>query len=512
MEYNDSLKKEEKNLENFVLENGFNEKEVVLLEKNENSFLAPVCKDATQEFFEKIFSPEGPFWQAYKELGMGELPLGKKYIQFVSNQAYFCKNIENNYIYSVGPKMAYFVKNHENESEKRNDLERNTNNFTARTGDSIAPKIKNEKITPIVNNEGINAYSKKPISLDWIIRTISAPIDSITQTKNTMVNAFKINELFMDFEDKVNESKELLLKQESKTFTIEDARNYQNKAVEVMKYSFLASLAYSLKLKPNQNLLPVIEETKSFFEGAKNPKGKKEYSFLGKNLYDISSPRIGEDNKLMTPIMTLPSEEWMILRESAKIACARYLYLQRLSYLAISKELELGEEIFFIKTEELTPSKKPANQELKKLAAERKTNYLKNKELLLSSRIIYAKKWFMEGNAKQGNSQKEIFSGVNAGAKKIVKAPIGWVKGETDLKKDFSGKIIATNYFSPNLVVAYKGALGVISTVGGSLSHPAIIAREKEMPCILQVEGLLELKEGDILELDGTTGKAKLVK
>ena len=85
------------------------------------------------------------------------------------------------------------------------------------------------------------------------------------------------------------------------------------------------------------------------------------------------------------------------------------------------------------------------------------------------------------------------------------------MKGEADLKKSFSGKIIITNYFSPNLVVTYTGALGVISSIGGTLSHPAIVAREKGLPCILQVEGISSLIEGTIVELDGIKGKVKKI-
>ena len=79
------------------------------------------------------------------------------------------------------------------------------------------------------------------------------------------------------------------------------------------------------------------------------------------------------------------------------------------------------------------------------------------------------------------------------------------------MKKNFSGKIIATDYFSPNLGVTYTGALGVISTVGGMLSHPAIVAREKNMPCVLQAQGLTALKENDTVELNGANGKIKII-
>ena len=76
---------------------------------------------------------------------------------------------------------------------------------------------------------------------------------------------------------------------------------------------------------------------------------------------------------------------------------------------------------------------------------------------------------------------------------------------------DFSGKIIVTDYFSPNLVTAYSGVLGVISSVGGMLSHPAVIAREKGIPCIVQVDGISKIKENDLVEMDGNTGQVKIL-
>ncbi len=463
MNATDTLKIQEKELAEFIFENKFSGKEVIVLEKNENSFLVPICTKSTQEFFEKIFSPKGSFWRAYKELMLAELPIGKKYVFILGNQLYFCKNIEVKYIYTAGATKYWRLKNNV-------------------------------------------VVLKKHINLDWLLRTLSLPFDGITHTKNVVVDAFKINELFLSFAEEIKDSKKSLMLANENTISSKQAEMFLNKAANVMFYSFLASLGQHLKLAPSEKLTPIIDETKKFFEKINFTQKIVEKEFFGENLYDISLPRLGEGQTKFSPLI-LPQDDWMILREAARLACARHLYAERKAYLAARKELGIGEKVFHLQANELR-TKEISN--LKRIAEERNIAFTNNKNLL-PKRLFYAWRWFFEEENTPISLKNKVlqeFEGLNAGAKITVKGPVGWVHNETDLKKNFNGKIIITDYFSPNLVVTYAGALGVISSVGGILSHPAIVAREKNMPCILQVQGLSLIKENEIIELDGNKGKA----
>ena len=44
------------------------------------------------------------------------------------------------------------------------------------------------------------------------------------------------------------------------------------------------------------------------------------------------------------------------------------------------------------------------------------------------------------------------------------------------------------------------------------LSHAAILTRERGIPCVVGVTGLLAaVKDGDVVELDGATGQVRLI-
>jgi phosphohistidine swiveling domain-containing protein len=467
------IQKNMQQLTSFYIKNKFRKNDCVVLEKNENSFLVMHAKESTKEFFRNIFAKNGPFWEAYKEMGLGEMPLSQEYVLYINDELYFCKNIEEKYIYSIGPKIIFSYKN------------------------------------------GKLSESKK-ISLDSTLRTLSAPLDIISQTKQIVLDAFKINEIIPKIKTELEESQTYWEKNKNKEdFEIHDAEYALEKAVKCMQYSFFASLAYSLKLKPNEQISQLIEETvkvnKSIISFQKGETPSIDISYFGRNIYDISEQRIF-DNTSSTRVYDLPDlpkDYWMLLRETLKIVCARYLAVERKAYLKLGKKLGLEENIFYLSTKEIIELKgKPVDQ-IVKLIAERKFNYLENSKNSLPNKIIYSQKWFFLEEIVQTNTQE--ITGLNVGAKKIVKGTAAFVKNDSDLQRDFSGKIIVTSYFSPNLVVTYKSALGVISSVGGALSHPSIVAREKNLPCIVQAN-LSSIKEGDEIELNGEKGTAKIVK
>ncbi len=70
-----------------------------------------------------------------------------------------------------------------------------------------------------------------------------------------------------------------------------------------------------------------------------------------------------------------------------------------------------------------------------------------------------------------------------------------------------------THASEPAWTPIFINASGVVLEVGGLLQHGAIIAREYGIPC---VSGLREathvIKDGDLLEVDGTSGIVRIIK
>lgn len=70
------------------------------------------------------------------------------------------------------------------------------------------------------------------------------------------------------------------------------------------------------------------------------------------------------------------------------------------------------------------------------------------------------------------------------------------------------GQILITQMTTPDFVPAMKKVNGIITDKGGQTSHAAIVSRELGVPCVVGTGTATKLiKEGDIVTVDGTTGK-----
>ena len=131
------------------------------------------------------------------------------------------------------------------------------------------------------------------------------------------------------------------------------------------------------------------------------------------------------------------------------------------------------------------------------------------------SRIIFSEKPFDKNhrsiNMNSVSSSKDEMLGVPCSN--------GVVEGEayivTDVKKaeDVKDKILITKTTDPGWVFLLAQAKGIISEKGSLLSHTAIISRELGIPAVVGIEGIMSnVKNGDIVRLDGATGVVKIVK
>ena len=78
--------------------------------------------------------------------------------------------------------------------------------------------------------------------------------------------------------------------------------------------------------------------------------------------------------------------------------------------------------------------------------------------------------------------------------------------------KNVKDKILITKMTDPGWVFLLATAKGIISEKGSLLSHTAIISRELKIPSIVGVSKVLDtIKNGDEIEMDGTTGIIKII-
>ncbi len=91
-----------------------------------------------------------------------------------------------------------------------------------------------------------------------------------------------------------------------------------------------------------------------------------------------------------------------------------------------------------------------------------------------------------------------------------------WRVHQADLvhlqKPDFEHTILVADSLDPGWVPYFLQVEGVISYVGGLLSHASIVLRESAIPAITQIPNYLELHTGDWIEMDGGRGEVRKIK
>lgn len=94
--------------------------------------------------------------------------------------------------------------------------------------------------------------------------------------------------------------------------------------------------------------------------------------------------------------------------------------------------------------------------------------------------------------------------GVVRGPVRVVTDPLN-----ADLQR---GTILVAEHTDPGWIMVFPSALGVLVERGSLLSHAAIVARELGIPAVVSIHGITRwLKDGDWIEMDGTTGVIRRV-
>jgi len=456
------------------------DKEAIVFEKDENSYIMGACKESSQEFFEKIYDESGPFWRLYENAGFAINPGNDKYAFYIGNNLYFRKKIEERYINNSGMENFYEIKN--------NCL------------------MKNAK---------------------WDLRNVlyllSSPFDEMRKFVNIIKFSFYANEMIRGYERLCRSAMEFhsfYSNQENIYDPAKTARESMDRAVEIMEYSIASFICgkYGIRLRKSKYIDECELEKLSMYIETKNEKAiLNEFGFYALNPYDISSPRIIDSRFEIEKYsgFNVPVDRSLRWRENVKFIVARYMHIMRMCYLQLGRNSNIGDMIFFLKTNELSGTgiyKENSNENMASVAKRRWEKYEKIKNLIMPEVLVYK-------NDKYYEIKKEVlkktpdrnFRGLSVASQESVSGQIININGHEDYSKFFEGSIILTRTLSPNLVVLYKKAVGVISENGGALSHAAIIAREMNLPCIVQARIEGGIKDGQTVKLDGKDGSITFI-
>ena len=96
-------------------------------------------------------------------------------------------------------------------------------------------------------------------------------------------------------------------------------------------------------------------------------------------------------------------------------------------------------------------------------------------------------------------------------AKGVVKVIMQNYSDKSELNRKISemkqGAILVADSTAPDVMLACKKAAAIVTDIGGSMSHAAIVSRELGIPCVVgTVSGTKALHDGDLVEVDATNG------
>lgn len=169
--------------------------------------------------------------------------------------------------------------------------------------------------------------------------------------------------------------------------------------------------------------------------------------------------------------------------------------------------LKSAEDIFDLSVDEVTNAQNDITLNLNELRANqldkyKNRNHIKEWPLVIDSRgKIYRPAIEISDGDIKGDA---IAPGKVIGKAKVLMKPY-----EKTLEP---GEILVTRATEPSWTPIFTNAAGVVMEIGGPLQHGGIIAREYGIPCVSGLVGITKvLKDGDIIEVDGTNGRIRVI-
>ncbi len=189
-----------------------------------------------------------------------------------------------------------------------------------------------------------------------------------------------------------------------------------------------------------------------------------------------------------------------------------FIYKQALLHdadrLVRARVLRMREDIFYLRLTELADVVR-TNQVDGQLIAQRKAAFT-SYQALTPPRVLTS-----DGEAIAGSYRRDD---VPAGALTGLAVSAGTVEGRARVVLDMAGAdleagdILVTAYTDPSWTPAFVAITGLVTEVGGLMTHGAVIAREYGLPAVVGVEHATRLiRDGQRIRVHGTDGYVELL-
>lgn len=218
---------------------------------------------------------------------------------------------------------------------------------------------------------------------------------------------------------------------------------------------------------------------------------------------------------------TVKNRENLRFERTRLFGRVRNIFLRIGMILTSMNVIEEKRDIFYLEVDEILYfiDGKSTTNNLKELIAIRKEQYKKYKENNPDERFYSYGAVNIGNNFKRNEGTKEeqetkakkkVLNGIGASPGKVT--GIARVITNPQNAKLEQGEILVAEFTDPGWIMLFPASSGILVERGSLLSHSAIVSRELGIPAVVGITGLLDnIKSGDKIELDGTTGIVKKI-
>lgn len=222
---------------------------------------------------------------------------------------------------------------------------------------------------------------------------------------------------------------------------------------------------------------------------------------------------LGPAGRIKARLVIGLADRYVPLRETGKAAYLKVIDVARAAArragekLAGAGQLDTADDIFFLTLDEVMAS--PFDG-MKALVTTRKTQ--RARHLAVDIPLTFRGHPVPEpvGGPADGNRIETLKGlGVSRG---VIEGPVRVVHDPAQARDFPDGAILVCKTTDPGWAPLFMVAGAIVTDIGGMLSHGAVVARELGVPCIVNTKtGTRDLRDGDIVALDGTTGEITLL-
>ncbi len=214
-----------------------------------------------------------------------------------------------------------------------------------------------------------------------------------------------------------------------------------------------------------------------------------------------------------SPVLALTVERarrFQILKEEAKHQCLRQVWNIRRVLLEIGKQTGLDDSIFQLGWDEVLQLKRGAfAKQAPTMVAERQRQSEAWASLKLPSVLTLGdlESISLDGSGPLAARSAQALRGIKVAGQGEVIGPVQVIDDAKDIGSFAAGNILVARFTDPSWTPLFCRARGLVTEVGGWLSHTAIVAREYGLTAVVGVTGALScLQTGQLVRLseDGT--------